>query len=443
MKDALTNPEELASSERVRTYLRGSREAVLAELQASEREIERGLDLHRNTIVCDLCGGGRGHGYTPEMDDLVRRRLNETADDDLTDAPPVVYATHSVPAKFYRASQIMAEADALRPLAMARNADLRADNYALLQAAGKTLFTTGSGGVEGLASFNYFFDEVDFVHRVVRMDQVEKLKARGEWGILYHLHSAGPLRPESKSALDDLEEYYRLGVRWSMLFDNELGGRQWHPERGLSDQGREAMRRMNELGIIVDPSHCPQQTTLEMVETSEKPVIVSHVGCKAVHPGYCRDRNITDESMKAVADKGGLVGICSIFTLLGENSIEMFMRHVDHAAQLIGTDHIGFASDAGPGFALELPETIEAITPDQWNTANPWDLTLETQSQHAHMANSNEANWKIYTEPHALSECCWPYNVTVALVQRGYSDDDIQKMIGGNFMRVAPGILGH
>ena len=119
MKDALTHPEELASNERVRTYLRGCREAVLAELQASEREIEHGLDLHRNTIVCDLLGGGRGHGYTPEMDDLVRRRLAETADDDLTDAPPIVFATHSVPAKHHRVAKIMEEADALRPLAMA------------------------------------------------------------------------------------------------------------------------------------------------------------------------------------------------------------------------------------------------------------------------------------------------------------------------------------
>ena len=145
--------------------------------------------------------------------------------------------------------------------------------------------------------------------------------------------------------------------------------------------------------------------------------------------------------MKAVAEKGGVVGISTIFTLLGENSIDMLMRHIDHAARLIGTDHIGLGSDHGVDLNLELPEMVQALKPKQWNTAYPWNLTSETRSQHAHMENANESNWKIYTSPHALSECAWPYNVTIPLVQRGYSDKEIQNMLGGNFLRVARNIL--
>ena len=439
MKDTLTNPEELASSEQVKTYLRRCREAALAESDPTERDVERGLDIHRRAIVCDLLGGGRADSlYSPAMYDYMRKRLSEYQTSELDVSISTRYGTTGKVA-----SGIREEIESLWPHSkeMGRNPDLQADHRALLAATGKTMYTTGSEGVEGLASFNHFFDEVDYVSKIVRIDQIEELKARGEWGILYHLHNGVRLREESKDMLDDLELYYRMGVRWSMLWGPGFGGRQWEPELGLTDRGREAVRRMNELNIIVDTSHCGPKTSLQIIEESQQPVIVSHVGCRAVHPGYCRGRNITDESMKAVAEKGGVVGISTIFTLLGENSIDMLMRHIDHAARLIGTDHIGLGSDQGVDLNLELPEMVQALKPKNWNTAYPWDLTSETRSQHAHMENANEANWKIYTSPHALSECAWPYNITIPLVQRGYSDEEIQNMLGGNFLRVARTIL--
>ena len=455
MKDALTNPEELASSERVRTYLRCCREAVLAELQASDQEIERGLDLHRHSIVCDLMGGAMGSGgiYSPALEEFILRRLSETGADD-----------------FVACSEIRNEVAPLLPRELVGDADLRADHWAVEQASGVNLgvVTTKPNTVAAMAQSVYLFDEIDCLEKVVHVGQVEHLKKENRRGLIYHAHEAahagmgvirkpdgqishvalasdhyaGRLLDGPGTPVDDLEVLYGLGIRWAQLWHSDFGGKQWEPERGLTDLGRQAVQRMNALGIIVDTSHCAPQSALAAVQASEQPPVVSHVGCMAVHPGYCSGRNITDETMKAVAEKGGVVGICSVRTLIGENSVEMFMRHVDHAAQLIGTDHIGFSTDANVGMALEPPELVEASKPKQWNRANPWNLTRETREQHAWMGNASEAAWKMHTGPHVLACCNFPFWVTAALVQRGYADDAIEKMLGGNFLRVARTVLG-
>jgi membrane dipeptidase len=134
---------------------------------------------------------------------------------------------------------------------------------------------------------------------------------------------------------------------------------------GLSRLGRQAVERMNASGVTVDVSHCGDRTTRDTIESSSKPILVSHAGCRAVfdHP-----RNKDDGALKALADRGGVVGIYLMpFLSAGPGPItpDDLFRHVGHAWKVAGEDHVGIGTDQGlrpvadtPAYRRELAEEI-------------------------------------------------------------------------------------
>ncbi len=190
--------------------------------------------------------------------------------------------------------------------------------------------------------------------------------------------------------LENLELFFEHGVRvLTLVWNNHLSwvrscrdGAGPHVPEGLSDFGREVVRRMNRLGMLVDLSHAGKRSFLDALETSSAPAIASHSGCSALHD---HPRNIDDEQLRALARNGGVVGIvfCSAFldararaeqmrladdpefkALAGANDTELFARqgdwlqsrvpplsaervgdHVCHAAEVAGIDHVGLGSD--------------------------------------------------------------------------------------------------
>ena len=167
-----------------------------------------------------------------------------------------------------------------------------------------------------------------------------------------------------------IDVFRRLGVRiMQMTYNgrNLFGDGCLEPgNAGLSRSGRDAVERMNALGVTIDVSHCGERTTRETIETSKKPILVSHAGCRAVfdHP-----RNKDDAALKALADRGGVIGIYLMpFLSAGPGPItpEDLFRHVEHARRVAGEDHVGIGSDQGirpiadtPQYRKELREEIE------------------------------------------------------------------------------------
>ena len=422
-------------SDRIRDYIQQARQAALAELQPTQKQLERGLELHRSSIVCDTMGAvgaiGSSGLFSERMDQYARERLAETANPG-----------------YDVAMSIREELGHWRPFELVSDPTMQNDHRALWAARGQTLgmATFNSWTPDLIAVRTYVDDSLDHLEKVVNVKNLGQIKAQGRHAVLWHSHDR-PILDESRSALDNLDLLRTFGLRWSQLTHGnatEFGGGQWSlggPGPGLTDLGRAMVKRMNDLGIIPDPTHLSPEATLDMIEASDSPVIVSHTDCRAVHPGYCRYRNITDEAIKAVADKGGVVSICSHGNMTGAYTIEMFLRHIDHAVTLVGPDHVAVCTDSNIYLAAEPPELVEATKPKQWNTAYHWDLTLETVERKSNLRNPSLDRWKAETGPHALSACNWPYNATVTLACGGYSDEDVRKIIGGNVMRVAQPIL--
>lgn len=191
-----------------------------------------------------------------------------------------------------------------------------------------------------------------------------------------------------EGSLDHLRDLHRRGVRLVQLMhflDNEIGVNQTppHEDRGLSDLGRSMVREANRLGIVIDLAHANTRTILDTLAVSTQPIVFSHTGVKALHDG---DRYLTDDEIRAIAAKGGLVGIWPARAL---GTITEMVRHVDHVKRLVGIDHLAIASD------LRGMSYIDAF--------------------------GEEANFLAIVE---------------GLLDAGYTDDAVGKVMGGNFFRL-------
>ena len=201
--------------------------------------------------------------------------------------------------------------------------------------------------------------------------------------------------------LNDVDIFYENGVRYIGLTWNNSNllatSARDETERGvaggLTDFGKEVVKRMNEVGILVDVSHLGEASFWDVVEISDKPILASHSNSYTIYPHY---RNLTDEQIKAIAKSGGVIQVNFHKSFLGEASLQRVFEHIDYIKNLVGVDHIGIGADFDGG-----------ITP-------PYDL--------------NNA-----TEYPALTQ---------KLVEEGYSKEEIKKILGLNFLRVFKQVCG-
>ncbi len=162
-------------------------------------------------------------------------------------------------------------------------------------------------------------------------------------GVYFDIEGAEVLRGDVRA----LEDLAHIGLRSLVPVYNRAnsagGGCYDRTDRGLTPFGRELIRRQNELGIIVDASHCSVQTSFEMCSVSAKPVIFSHSNCGVLtdHP-----RNISDDQMRAAAATGGVIGINGSSLFLGsEDWTTAICEHILHAIDVVGVEHVGVGLD--------------------------------------------------------------------------------------------------
>lgn len=263
------------------------------------------------------------------------------------------------------------------------------------------------------AYFNLMEARPDDTLQVETVADIHRAKEEGKIGIMFGLQTGTAVGKDiSKWTI-----LAKLGVRISQLTYMErtdFGDGCYEPEnRGLTAYGRQAVQEMNRLGIVVDLSHAGERTSLDAIEYSQKPPVFSHSNPKAVGPSA---RNITDEQIKAVAAKNGVVGITPHSALchkvLGVRpTIHDYLDHMEYVINLVGVDHVGIGTDV-----------YESYTKISWESStkrmypSPW--VYETML--------SEGFSRITDLP----------SVTEGLISRGYSDDDIVKILGGNWLRV-------
>lgn len=241
---------------------------------------------------------------------------------------------------------------------------------------------------------------------------MRRAKQEGKTGIILGFQNVGPLEVD----LSLLKIYHRLGVRIIQLtyhFRDVCGDGCKEPANsGLSLFGAELIKRMNDMGMVVDLAHVGERACLDAIEASRHPVIASHSNVHSLVPTY---QNKRDGTIKALAAKGGVIGITGFPRLLDPNpTLDMLLDHVDYVVQLVGVDHVGIGLDFAEGW------------PD-----SPF-----------HRKRLLEIDGQIYDWPEGIETITkWP-NITRGLVSRGYSDGEIDKIVGGNLKRVFEQIIG-
>jgi membrane dipeptidase len=264
---------------------------------------------------------------------------------------------------------------------------------------------------------------------VRRHADIARAKGRGALGLILGFQTTEMLGED----LSRLAIFRGLGVRIMQLTYNTrslYGDGCLEPANaGLSNLGRAAVARMNDLGVAVDVSHCGQRTTAEAIDVSQKPILVSHTGCRAL---FDNPRNKDDAVLRSLAEKGGVAGIYLMPYLSagpGPITVDDLLRHIDHAVSVCGEDHVGIGSDQGivpvndnAEYRAKLREEIEArkragvSAPGESVARPPFIPELNT-------ANRMEG-------------------IATALAARGYRWAAIEKILGANFHRVLGEIWG-
>lgn len=240
------------------------------------------------------------------------------------------------------------------------------------------------------------------------IEDIEHARATGRLAVGFDIEGA--------NAIDDqiglIALYRDLGVRWMLLAynrNNRVAGGCQDEDGGLTAFGREVIAEMERVGMVVCLSHTGYRSAMDAMAVATKPVIFSHSSVRAVH---AHPRNITDEMMRACAATGGVVGINGIGIFLGHNdaSTERFVRHLDHAVQTIGPEHVALGLD----YVFDQQELDDYVT-SMRHTFPPgfgYDAGI-------HMV-----------APEQLE------SIVDVLLRRGYTDEDIRLILGENWMRV-------
>ena|SRR5579872_1895569 len=244
---------------------------------------------------------------------------------------------------------------------------------------------------------------------VSTIDDVHRCKAEGKLGIVFDIEGMHPVQ----ESLSFVQTFYELGVRWMLIAYNRAnaaGGGCLDEDGGLTDLGRVVIDEMERVGMVLCLSHCGARTAREALEYSKNPVIFSHsnpYGCTP-HP-----RNISDELMRACAQKGGVIGLNGFGAFLGANSdlVETLLHHLQYTIDLVGVEHVGIGLD----FVFDRTEL------DDYVRCNP-SLFPEPMGI---------AGTVGMVEPEAIGE------VAEGLARRNLTDAQIRKVLGENWLRVA------
>jgi membrane dipeptidase len=192
---------------------------------------------------------------------------------------------------------------------------------------------------------------------------------------------------------------------------------------GLSYFGQEVVALCNQLGIVVDTAHCCRQTTLDACGFSASPVIASHTTADAVHPHV---RANSDEELKAIAATGGVIGVVTVPVFLGPArtaTIDSWLDHVDYISKLVGWEHVAIGTD----WPLMGPK---------WTMERCAEFFLEIGFRKEHGLTDATHNLPGFDEYREMP------NLTRGLVARGYSDEQVSGILGGNVLRVFEAIFG-
>ena len=223
----------------------------------------------------------------------------------------------------------------------------------------------------------------------------------------------------------DVKTFYDLGQRCAQLTynsQNRIGsGSTDRVDGGVSDFGAAIIAEMNKVGMLVDVSHCGDRTTLDGIAISTKPISITHSNCRALidHP-----RVKTDEAIKAMAAKGGVMGITGVRNFVSKTdptTIVNYADHIDHVVKLVGIDHVGIGTDS-----------------DLYG----YDDTSPEMNKMLRGAYKDSYAFREKIDVDGFDHPLKMFDMTEELIRRKYSDANILQVLGGNFQRLLTATWG-
>lgn len=247
--------------------------------------------------------------------------------------------------------------------------------------------------------------------------------AKKEGLVAFYAHSQ-PVHPVPRD-LKVIDRAYQKGLRSFMLTYNRMDnigvGCTERVDAGLSMFGIEVVKHCNDIGLIVDVSHCGHLTTLDACRHSKRPVNANHTAARSVHH---HARGKSNEALRAIADTGGVIGIVAMPFFLSSDSsptIEHMLDHIDYVANLVGYRHVAIGTD----WPMQAP--------DQIVRAALADTSLGFRSE-----DNIDATRRLV----GFDDCRDLPNITRGLIKRGYTDQQIQGILGENALRVFEEVCG-
>lgn len=299
-----------------------------------------------------------------------------------------------------------------------------------LKASGLTAAKASMGGFAN--TYQQTILEVQVMQRVIAryptdfaqirsVADIRNAKRNGRLGIIFSFEGVACL----EGNVERIAEFAGHGVKVMQLSYNlpsEFGaGVLADPSLGLTELGRDAVASMNANGVALDLSHANPATTAQAIEASNRPVLMTHGGCSAVHN---HPRNKTDEQLRALAQKGGVFGIYDLPYLVApprEATLDDYMAHMTHALNVAGEDHVGIGSDTAFDHMPDTPEARAAME------------RQNEERRRAGVAAPGEDARPLFVRGLNHSRRC--ETIADALLQRGYSARVAEKVLGENFLR--------
>lgn len=242
-------------------------------------------------------------------------------------------------------------------------------------------------------------------------------------GVILACQDAAILGEKLDDGLKKLHEFYALGLRVLQLTHNEPNawGTSYMENRrtGLSEAGRGLVKKMNEMGMAIDLSHCNPQTLYDTLALSHKPCLVTHAGCRGLANTL---RNKSDDEIRSLGKSGGFFGVYNMTNWLTTQptaSLDTVIDHIAYAAKLIGVEHVGFGSDGALDALDAAAETNSMAGIQRASRGKPG---AEWEVHHVRVPELNA--------PNRLDA------LAAGLARRGFKTAELEDLIGGNFMRV-------
>ncbi len=273
--------------------------------------------------------------------------------------------------------------------------------------------------LENIGHWNrHFIDHADLIMPVRKAEDIVDAKRLGKVGIIFGFQNCSPIEDDVKM----VEILQQLGVRIMQLTYNNQSplatGCYEEKDSGITRFGREVIKEMNRVGMIIDMSHSAEASTLEAIELSQRPIAITHANPEFFHPAL---RNKSDRVLRAIGESGGMIGF-SLYPFHlhngGNCTLAEFCAMIAKTADMIGIERIGIGSD--------LCQNWDYSTL-QWMRSGRWTTTVDH-------GEGSAANLTWPDQPHWFKSSSDIGNIADGLLAAGFSEHDTAKVMGQNWL---------